>query len=334
MYLCYLLEDTALCGGVKVVFEQAQALQERGHEVKIVSKGGRPDWYDLRVPLLQVDAFLPSSLPECDFMVGTFWTTVRAAFQAEKGCPVHLCQGYEGDFPAYAPYRQDIEAVYRLPVIILTVHEPLTQLLWYRFGKKAYTVGQGIDHTVFFPGEKRACNPPWRVLVVGPYEIDLKGVREALRVLEALKKELPLRVVRVSQFPFTAAERHRGVTDEYHFYLRAQEMAAVYRSCNVLLAPYWAQEGFGLPVLEAMACGVPTVVSDIPALRAFAQETDWTLFFAERDIAGMQRALRRLLEDSGLWTKLRARGIEIARSYTFSHVAERIEHVLTTKGLG
>ncbi|HEV8714496.1 MAG TPA: hypothetical protein VGX03_16925, partial [Candidatus Binatia bacterium] len=121
MQLCYLLEDTSFHGGQKVVFEQAQALQERGHEVKIVSKAGRPDWYDLRVPLVRVDAFLPSSLPECDFIVGTFWTTVRAAFQAEKGCPVHLCQGYEGDIEGYAPYRHEIEAVYRLPTLALTV---------------------------------------------------------------------------------------------------------------------------------------------------------------------------------------------------------------------
>lgn len=332
MRLCYLLEDTSLWGGVKVVFEQAQALQERGHHVEIVSKGGRPDWYDLCVPLTQVSSFLPSLLPDCDWMIGTFWPTVQAAVQAEKGRPVHLCQGYEGDLSFYASARHEIEAVYRLPLLTLTVHEPLTRLLWQRFGKKAYTVGQGIDHTVFFPGQIRAGGSFWRVLVMGPYEAEVKGVREALSALQTLKAEVPLWVVRVSQFPCTETEKSLGVTDEYHCRLRAREMPAVYRSCNVLLAPYRAQEGFGLPVLEAIACGVPVAASDIPALCAFAETTDWALFFAERDIPSMQSAVRRLLADRELRARLRARGLQVAKQYTFSRVAERIEQALLNGG--
>jgi len=129
MRICYLSEGTPLCGGVKVMFEQAEALQERGHQVEVISKGKRPDWYALKVPFRQVHEFFPSTLPECDFLVGTFWPTVRAAVEAGKGRPVHLCQGYEGDTPAYEDQRPAIEAVYRLPTVMLTVHEPLTQLV-------------------------------------------------------------------------------------------------------------------------------------------------------------------------------------------------------------
>lgn len=331
MRLCYLLEDTSLWGGQKIVFEQAQTLQERGHDVRIITKDKGPDWYDLRVPLIQVEAFSSDSIPQCDFVIGTFWPTVRPAVEAKKGYPVHFCQGYEGDVAGYAPRRHEIEAVYRLPILTLTLHEPLSQLIWQRFGKKAYTVGHGIDHTVFFPEEMRTDPAPWRVLIVGPYEVDWKGVHEALLALQSLKRELPLWVVRASQFPLNEGERNLGVTDEYHCHLRAHEMAALYRSCDIFLAPSWAQEGLGLPLLEALACGLPAAVSDTPTFRAFAEGTDWALFFAERDVRGIQNAVRRLLADPALRTRLHTQGLEVAKEYLFSRAAERIEHILTAE---
>jgi glycosyltransferase involved in cell wall biosynthesis len=332
MHFCYLLEDTGLCGGVKVVYEQAEALQERGHRVEILSKGPRPDWYDLRVPLRQVEKFSPALIPDCDYLIGTFWTTVQPAYEAGKGLPVHLCQGYEGDTSAFASQLHEIAAAYRLPVLTLTVHEPLTRLLWQRFQKRAYTVGQGINHRIFFMEHERRWTPLCRVLLVGPYEIDWKGVREGLQALQALKKELSFWTVRVSQWPFPEEEKSLGVADEYHYRLSPRDMAALYRSCDVMLGPSWSQEGFGLPALEAMACGTPVALSDIPAFRAFAEGTDWAQFFAERDIPGMQDAVRQLLEDMQLRARLRAAGLEIAKRYTFARVAERIEQALRAAG--
>ena len=109
-------------------------------------------------------------------------------------------------------------------------------------------------------------------------------------------------------------------------------MPGVYRSCDVMLAPSWTQEGFGLPALEAMACGVPVAMSDIPSFRSFADGEDWALFFAERDIPGMRQALRRLLRDTVLRAPLRRRALEVAQAYTFARVAERIERALMAQG--
>jgi glycosyltransferase involved in cell wall biosynthesis len=327
-------EENSLWGGVKVVFEQAEALQERGHEIIILSKDGPPNWYDVRVPLRRVKSFSPASIPESDFVIGTFWTTIRPVVEAEKGCPVHLCQGYEGAYSAYASHSRKIEEVYHLPILTLTVHEPLSHFLWERFRKKAHTVGQGVDHRVFYPEAADKRTPPWRILLPGPYEVDWKGVGDGLLALGALKTELPLWVVRVSQFPKSTEEEQLGVTDEYHHHLSAGEMRALYHSCDVLLAPSWTQEGFGLPVLEAMACGVPVAMSNIPSFRGFAPGTDWAFFFAERDIAGMQSALRQLLKNRALRTGLQSRGLEVARAYSFTRVAERIERVFLGGGEG
>jgi glycosyltransferase involved in cell wall biosynthesis len=50
-----------------------------------------------------------------------------------------------------------------------------------------------------------------------------------------------------------------------------ERLVELYNAADVLLFPSWA-EGFGLPVLEAMACGTPVVASDIPVLREVGGE--------------------------------------------------------------
>ncbi len=79
-------------------------------------------------------------------------------------------------------------------------------------------------------------------------------------------------------------------------------------------------EGFGLPVLEAMARGVPVACSDIPALREVA--ADAALFFDPLDIASIARSLEHLLGDEALRERLRAAGRLRAAIFTWKAAAE------------
>ena len=60
----------------------------------------------------------------------------------------------------------------------------------------------------------------------------------------------------------------------------ADALPAVYAGARALVLPSH-YEGFGLPALEAMACGTPTIVSDIPALREVVGDEGWLIDPAE-----------------------------------------------------
>ncbi|WP_054056032.1 glycosyltransferase family 1 protein [Alloactinosynnema sp. L-07] len=99
------------------------------------------------------------------------------------------------------------------------------------------------------------------------------------------------------------------------------ELATVLRQAAVLAAPSRA-EGFGLPVLEAMAAGVPVVHSDAPALVEVAGGAGIT---ARRDDpADLARALREVLERPDTAADLVARGRARAAGFTWAGAAEAV----------
>ncbi|MCL4541914.1 MAG: glycosyltransferase family 4 protein [Chloroflexi bacterium] len=85
-------------------------------------------------------------------------------------------------------------------------------------------------------------------------------------------------------------------------------------------------EGFGLPVLEAMAAGVPVVSTTAPALREVAG--DAALLVDPYNEEALADALLRVLEDSGLSGELVSRGIARAAQFTWEKTAEGVMEIL------
>jgi glycosyltransferase involved in cell wall biosynthesis len=79
-------------------------------------------------------------------------------------------------------------------------------------------------------------------------------------------------------------------------------------------------EGYGLPVLEAMACGTPVACAEAPGLTEAAG--DCALFFNPNDPDTVADALQKILADSDLRANLRTRGLARAQSQTWQKVAE------------
>jgi len=116
--------------------------------------------------------------------------------------------------------------------------------------------------------------------------------------------------------------RYLGHVDE-------PSLAALYQSASVLAFPS-LYEGFGLPLLEAMARGVPAVVGAAGALPELALGA--AISVNAQDPNDIAEALERLLADEGLRKKLGEEGIRRARGYTWANAADRTLDILRRIG--
>jgi glycosyltransferase involved in cell wall biosynthesis len=97
------------------------------------------------------------------------------------------------------------------------------------------------------------------------------------------------------------------------------DLPALYTAAELLALPS-LHEGFGLPVLEAMACGTPVVAADIPALAETAGGA--ALLVDPRDASALAAAMRALVLDGALRRRLRAAGLRHAAGFTWDLSAE------------
>ena len=108
--------------------------------------------------------------------------------------------------------------------------------------------------------------------------------------------------------PLAGRTRHVG-------YVEDSGRAALYRDASVLVLPSW-DEGFGLPVVEAMAAGVPVIVSNRGALPEIVGDAGVVVDAA--DSAGLTAALEELLAHPAQRETLRQRGILRAQQFTWA----------------
>ncbi|MEO8433069.1 MAG: glycosyltransferase family 1 protein, partial [Acidobacteriota bacterium] len=115
--------------------------------------------------------------------------------------------------------------------------------------------------------------------------------------------------------------------DKIHLagYAPRETARELYRAAEAFVYPSLA-EGFGLPVLEALACGVPVVASTDPALVEVGG--DAALYAPARDVVELSRQIERALEDSATKERLRLAGPPRAARFTWEEAARDTERAL------
>jgi len=157
-----------------------------------------------------------------------------------------------------------------------------------------------------------------------------KNIPHLLRSFLEAQKALPHHLVVAggpgsdSRQAFEAA----GSSDRIHFVGHADErsLSALYRRADVTVCPS-LYEGFGLPLLEAMACGCPVLASDIPAHREVGGDAVRLVPPTDRD--ALTGSLIRLGRDAGERIALRARGLQRSRDFTWEATDRRLRESLT-----
>ena len=111
-----------------------------------------------------------------------------------------------------------------------------------------------------------------------------------------------------------------------------EDLARIYSAATPFVYPS-LYEGFGMPPLEAMACGTPVCLSDIPVFQeVYPPKT--ACFVDPLSPESIAAGLEQMLEDRNHCEQQRAEGLQLARSYSWSHAAEAYANLFEELGQG
>lgn len=127
--------------------------------------------------------------------------------------------------------------------------------------------------------------------------------------------------------PLFAQVQRLGLEDRVHFtgYVPHDELPALLTAARLFLLPS-LYEGFGLPVLEAMACGTPVICSNVSSLPEVVG--DAAILVDPRDLSAWIEALERVLDDERLRATLARKGLRQVARFSWEQCAEQTLAVL------
>lgn len=317
--IIYLLTHAGRCGGVRVIAEHVTRLAARGHDASVWHVGGDWGWFEKPVPSRNFahtdDLGAALQAIHGKVVVATWWQTAfwvnPNLHRGDKG--FYLVQDidqkvYSGD---------DSGTSYKQGLSHLTESEFISKELSDLYGVQNVNVGIGIDHDKFRPIPfERDRN---RVLCCyRPYQAHLKGwdvARSALFLLASLRPQTTLVTFGDSQPPdinFMPTIHLGPVSD--------RKLRELYSQSGVFLSTS-RREGFGLPMVEAAACGCPVVSTDCGGNREFADG----IVIADND--KLAETIIGIMDNPLVADRMTIKGRLMANRYRWDKVIDRLEAI-------
>jgi glycosyltransferase involved in cell wall biosynthesis len=350
MEIVFPMMGFSVSGGVRALIEHANGLARRGHRVQVlVARPSRGPSFPLdeRVELKQATVrrsvlgellWLMQEIPKtADAVVANYYLTaypVALATRSRSQNGYYFIQGYEpwffvSDSKRRAPFLQRGLATlsYRLPLCQIVVSAWLRKQLPGRSARGLPIVNDGVDASTFSPNPEAKGNRAMRRTIVTIARSDpgkgLHHFEQAMRIVARAMPDSTLLLVSqesgltIDTPMSTATVRPRGDAELANCYNRADVF--VFSSLR---------EGFGMPPLEAMACGIPVVTTDCGGVLDYAEDGVNCLVVPVGNPQAMARAVHEILADGKLARRLSEAGIETARRYTWEAMVGKLESIL------
>jgi glycosyltransferase involved in cell wall biosynthesis len=157
----------------------------------------------------------------------------------------------------------------------------------------------------------------------------LDGLLQALSLIASLPWKL-LVVGSDARDPYEKIIRDRNVLDRVFFLTPSPDVMQFYAAADAYVGPS-LEDAYGLPILEAMACGLPVIASSQAGASEIVRDGTNGIFLHDpRDIRELSTKLRALLDDSGLCTRLGEEASRTAQQHTWGKNAQATREWLET----
>lgn len=341
-------------GGCRVIFEFANRLCQRGHQVTIVMPGrlvinptsldhvknaaryllrkldGRytpESWLkmDPGVRFICVPSLAERFVPDGDVVIATAWQTAEwvTRYSASKGRAYYLIQHLETwNGPADRVY-----ATWRMPLRKIVPSKWLADVAR-ELGETASLIPYGLDVDAFriiTPSEER--DP--KLLMMLYHKAHWKGCDDGLRAVSLVREKIP--DIRLIAFGVPERPQHLPEWAEYHQSPSPQLLRELYNRTAVFVAPS-RTEGWGLTGCEALLCGASLAATDIDGHREFAFHEKTALTSPARCPEALAANVVRLVQDRALRLRLAETGHRFVRQFTWERAVVNLEAALYEQG--
>lgn len=214
------------------------------------------------------------------------------------------------------------------------------------FADKIKVVHNGYPRELYFPRdnaeerrqvlEKYDLEEPF-FLYVGRLEKkkNTPALVEAFALFKESNPQSKLRLVLIGNAGF-GYDEVKYIVEEYNLgrsvlmpgWVAEDDLPIIFNAALAFVFPT-LHEGFGIPVLQAMACGIPTIVSDLSVLREILG--DASIYFNPRDKRSLSAALSEISQNQDLRQDLSAKGLARAKMFSWEKSAQETLKILTEK---
>ncbi len=338
-------------GGFKVQYEYANGLAKRGHAVTILhpcrvaeprgvksrlaraakwtvdrlTDQNRISWHALHedVRLLSVPDLSEKYVPDADVTVATAWATAEMAktYSSRVGKLFQIVYDYELWMTAEPSLRRRMEAAFRAGFGSIATSPAVAGMLAEIGVQPVAYIPCGLDFEAFgvdVPVDRRVLGS----IGFPAREQGSKGTTDAVSALQTLRARRGDKL-RVSTFgPRSVA----GMPDwvDASWFPTDNELRSFYNSISIFIFPSHF-EGWGLPGMEALACGAALVAADSVGLREYAHDGQTALIVPRARPDLLATAVEKLLDDDQLRQRLARQGNAHVQQYTWTRATDALE---------
>ncbi len=352
MKITFVLPFVTLAGGIRVVAIYADRLKKRGHEVFVIStpsqqltlrqkiktllkdkrwptqNHGASYFDDIDIEHKVLESYRPitnDDVPDADVVIATWWETAEwvNTFDKSKGLKFYFVQGHEV-FQNQSIER--IKSTYRLPLKKITISKWLMNIMDEEYGDKEVSlVPNSVDYDFFnSPPRGKQSN-----LTVGfMYSpLPFKGCDIIIEALKRARKNIPNLKILAFGSKRPAPELPLPTFTEFYYRPKQEKIREIYSSCDLWLFGSRA-EGFGLPILEAMACRTPVIATPAGAAPELLSNGGGVLL-GDYTVDSMVKAILNInnMQESH-WETMSEQAYEKAKSYSWDDATVLFEKSL------
>ncbi|MDR1759071.1 MAG: glycosyltransferase family 4 protein [Fibrobacter sp.] len=329
-------------GGFLIAYRYANELAKRGHRINLIHtpsirslpvrfykwiaaflkmRSAKNLWFHFEENVNRKYCFSlrEKNIPDADITMATTWQTavILNGYTPKKGRKFYLIQGYETWFG----HKEEVDTTWHYNMTKIVISQWLLKLGENMGCRDLHYIPNALD------GKKYGVySDPYsreKIITMNYAKEEFKGSRDGVEAMKLARKQIP--VLRCVAFGKDKRPSHLPDWIEYHEN-PAQDFLVkqIYNRSYIYLCTSW-QEGWGLPPMEAMACGSAVITTDNGGVRDFAIDGENALYCKMKDPRDMAEKIIALHEDKSLHDRLVRSGLEKIPQFSWDRSVQLLE---------